>query len=204
MEDKATTALQKLTVQDTVIFEWAEKCSVTDADSKRNAENLLIGARAAEKRAKATQAELLEPIRESEKKVRALFKPYLEKLSICIGRLNTALDAYHAQEAKAAQEEQNRIMAEQAHKVAEARETGEVVELPTVTILAGPAKTSRPDMGAVTYRDDYDIQIVQPDLVPRDLCDPSMTKIRKRVQSGVKDIPGVLITPKYTTATKVR
>ena len=39
--------------------------------------------------------------------------------------------------------------------------------------------------------------------VPRDLCCPDMKKIKARHHSGVKIIPGVLITPKPYTSTRL-
>lgn len=199
------TAIQELTVQDQSLFQWVETCQVIDKDSQNNAENLLIGARAAFKRADGKRKELLEPVRETEKRITDLFKPYLSRLTTCIDKLNSALQHYHFEQIKAAQAEQDYILAEQAAKYTEARETGEVVVLPSAEMLApAPAKTSRPDMGTVTYREDYDIQIVNPNLVPRDLCDPSMVKIRARVKSGIKDIPGVLVSQKFVTVAKAQ
>jgi len=201
MKETPETVIQQLTVQDQVLFEWVKNLQITDDDSKRNAENLQIGAKTAYKRAEGKQKELLEPIKEADSRIRDLFRPYLTRLKECIGKLEQGLGAYHAEEIRLAREEQELIMAEQAAKLAEAELSGEVVDLPTVEVQA-PAKTSRPGMGSMGYRDDLDIQIVQPDLVPRDLCEPSMSKIRARAKSGVKDIPGVLITGKYTTVAK--
>lgn len=205
MQEKPETVIQQLSTQDQIIFEWVAKCEVTDADSKRNAENLQIGAKTAYKRAEAKQKELLEPIKEADGRIRDLFRPYLTKLKECIGKLDKALGDYHAEELRLAREEQEHIMAEQAAKLAEAKETGEVVDLQPASIVAqAPAKTSQADMGSMGYRDALEIQIVQPDLVPRDLCEPSMSKIRKRAESGVKEIPGVLVTSKFTTVARGR
>jgi len=203
MKETPEVAIQQLTTQDQEMLEWIAKCEVTDANSQNNAENLLIGARVAFKRADGKRKELLEPLREGEKRITDLFKPYLGHLTECIDRLNSTLQTYHREQVRIAQEEENYRLAEQAHKLAEAQETGEIVELPVVDIPV-PAKTSRPEMGTVTYRDDYDIRVVQPDLVPRDLCEPSLPKIRARVKSGVKEIPGVLISQKVITVTKAQ
>lgn len=203
MQETAETALERLAFQDQVIFDFTETSAVHDAETKRNAENLIIGAKTALKRAKAVQADLVAPMLEGEKRIRALFKPYLEKLGLCVDRIDKALGVYHNQELIRAREEQEHILGLEAQKIAEANITGEIVE-PTRVEVPTPAKTSRADMGSVTYREGFDIQVVQPELVPRDLCDPSMSKIRKRVESGIRDIPGVLITAKHFTAAKAQ
>ena len=82
--------VNKLLTQSQVIFVFSEKCQITDKDSQKNAENLLIGAKAAFKKAEGTQKEFLEPINEKEKRIRELFKPYLAKLKLCIDALNKA------------------------------------------------------------------------------------------------------------------
>ena len=94
-------------------------------------------------------------------------------------------------------------LAEQAAKLAEAQETGEVVELlDTAAVPEVPGKTSKAHLGSVTYREDIEVMIVNPLLVPRELCDPNMSRIRARAKSGVKEIPGVLISKKYVTVTR--
>jgi hypothetical protein len=187
--------INKLLTQSQVIFVFTEKCQVTDKDSKMNAENLLIGAKAAKKKAESTQKEFLEPITEKEKRIRGLFKPYLGKLDECISALTKTLNDYHQKELLLAKIEANQLLINQAAKLAEAKVTGEVVEIQP-TVIQAPVKTSHSEMGTTTYRDVIEIQIVNPDLVPRDLCDPSEKKIRARAESGVKEIPGVVISKK--------
>ncbi|MCJ7635198.1 hypothetical protein MUP77_22745, partial [Candidatus Bathyarchaeota archaeon] len=83
--------VNKLLTQSQVIFVFSDKCLITDKDSQKNAENLLIGAKAAFKKAEGVQKEFLEPISEKEKRIRELFKPYLAKLKLCIDALNKSL-----------------------------------------------------------------------------------------------------------------
>ena len=200
MQQTPEAIIQDLQVKDKLLFDWIGRLEVKDDASKKNAENLLIDARFAQKRAQETQKNLLEPIREADKRIRDLFRPYLDKLGLAISRISTLLDGYHGEQERIAKEEAEYLAAETAAKLADARETGEVVDLPSVTVES-PTKTSRTDLGKVTYVDDYDIQIVNPDLVPRDLCEPSMSKIRARVKSGVRDILGVLVTTKHVLRT---
>lgn len=200
MQQNPETVIQDLELKDKSLFEWIGRLEITDTASQKNAENLLTDAKSAQKRATEAQKFLLDPIRESEKRVRDLFRPYLDRLSLGISRVNTLLGDYHRKQQRIAKEEAEYLAAETAAKLAEAKETGEVVDLPTPTVQA-PKKTSRAELGTTSYLEYFDVQVINPDLVPRDLCEPSMSKIRARVKSGVKSIEGVLITPKYTIRT---
>jgi len=201
MKVTAETVIQELEQKDKAIFGWAATLEVKDIVSQKNAENLLADAKFAQKRATESLKFITDPIRESEKRVRDLFRPYLDKLDLCISRINTLLGDYHREQERIAREEQLYLAAETTAKFAEAEESGEIVELPTMAIQT-PAKTSRAEIATTSYVENVDIVIVTPDLVPRDLCEPSMTKIRARIKSGIKVIPGVLITPKYDVRTR--
>ena len=186
------------------LLKWLVELKVTGPDEQRQAENLLISARYALKEANQRRMELTRPLDESKSRIIELFKPYTTRLEAGISQLTSELNRYHAYLIQIQQAEHARRMAEAAAQAAESAETGEIFELPDEHDVDVPIvpKTSRSDMGTVTYRDDFDIQIVDPDKVPRDLCDPSMSRIRARVKSGVRDIPGVLITKKTITVTR--
>jgi len=164
--------------------------TVTSPDEQRNAENLLIAARHALKEATDTRMALTRPLDDSKARIILLFKPYTGQLEEGIAALNGALSTYrrHLQELQLA--EQHRAMEEAAQALAD----GEVVEPVDALDVPDVKATSRTDMGTVTYREDWDVQIVDAALVPRDLCEPSLPRIRARVKSGVTTIPGVLIT----------
>jgi hypothetical protein len=87
-------------------------------------------------------------------------------------------------------------------RLQEARETGEIVEPPILPEL-NPSNKLRTNVGTANYRIDWDIRIVDEKLIPRDLCQPVMSLIRKRVESGIVDIPGVIASPKYTLVTRL-
>ena len=93
-------------------------------------------------------------------------------------------------------------MEAQAARMMEAERTGEVVEPAELTAVPNVLKTSRAHLGTVTYRDDWDVQVVDATKVPRDLCEPSLPRIRARVKSGVTNIPGVLITKKLVSVAR--
>ena len=185
------------------LLSWMTDVVVTTDVEQKNAEDLLIHARQALKEIETKRKDLLQPVNETRDRINNLFKPLTDRLNMGIHIVNEALRNYHAQQAKEAEELRMIALAEQAAKLAEAKETGEVVEVtPTEEVPEAPHKTSHAHLGSVTYREDFDVAIVNPSLVPRDLCDPNISRIRARVKSGVTEIPGVLITKKYITVAR--
>jgi len=180
------------------LLRWLRNPTVTSPEEQRNAENLLISARHALKEATDTRMALTRPLDESKARIIALFKPYTGRLEEGIAALNGALSAYrrHLQELQLA--EQRRAMEEAARAMAD----GEVIEPVDALDVPEVKTTSRTDMGTVTYREDWDVQIVDSSQVPRDLCEPSLPRIRARVKSGVREIPGVLITRRVVSVAR--
>lgn len=200
-QGRTETIVEALEQDQTPLLQWMTKSEVvTSLEEQKNAEDLLIHARQALKIVEAKRKELLEPVNETRDRINNLFKPLTDRLNLAISTVNRALKAYHIEQVTIAEEERMAVLAEQAAKLAEAKETGEVFQLPSVQIVPeAPPKTSHANLGSVTYREDIDVTIVNPLLVPRDLCDPNISRIRALAKSGVKEIPGVLISKKYTT-----
>jgi len=200
--DSPETTLVQLQEQQASLVRHLEGVAVTDDREEKDAGDLLIAARGALAQAEETRKGLIRPIDEARDRINALFKPYTDRLRTSITSLNDALTRYHDQKLKRAEEERLAALAEEAARIAEARETGELLEFRPTPAPEMPGKTARAHLGTVTYREDYDIQIVDPRRVPRDLCEPSMQRIRARVKSGVTEIPGVLISKRYITVAR--
>jgi len=203
IETRTENEVTILQQNQSTLLAWMASAVVTTDAEQKNAEDLLINARQGLKAVEAKRKDLLQPVNETRDRINALFKPLTDKLSMGIHIVNEALQNYHLKQAKEAEKLQAIALAEQAAQLAESKTTGEVVEIvPTADIPLAPTKTSQAHLGSVTYRDDFDVSIVDPLLVPRELCDPNLSRIRARVKSGVTEIPGVLITKKYITVAK--
>ncbi len=186
------------------LLHWSEQqFEVLTDEQERNAEDLLIGLRQAEKVADEKRREILRPIDEARAKVQALFKPYLDNLAKARASITKGLTIYHEEQQKAAEKARILMLEEQAQGIAEAKKTGEVVETPMLAPdeLPTVAKTSHANLGSVTYREDIEVTIVNLRLIPRDLMLPDMPKIKARVKSGM-DVPGVLVTRKQVPVTR--
>jgi len=100
-----------------------------------------------------------------------------------------------------------------AAKIEEAKETGEILPdevyqpvQPKYEDTAAPIQSAskvKGNMSTSSVKTTYEYLVVDPDLVPRDLCSPDMIKIKARHKSGIKNIPGVLISEKRFTTTRL-
>ena len=204
VDTRVETEVTALEQSQASLIGWMAATAVIKSDlEQKNAEDTLINARQSLRDIEAKRKELLEPVNETRDRINNLFKPLTDKLNMGIHIVNEALQNYHSKQVKEAEELRMIALAEQASKFAEAKETGEVVEItPAEEVPETPLKTSHAHLGNVTYREDFEVIIVNPLLVPRELCDPNISRIRARVKSGITEIPGVLITKKYITVAK--
>jgi len=203
IESRTENEVTTLEQSQSSLLGWMTDVAVKSDVEQRNAEDLLIHARQSLREIEAKRKDLLQPVNETRDRINNLFKPLTDRLNMGIHIVNGALQTYHLKQAKEAEELRMIALAEQAKQFAEAKETGEVVELtPAEDIPEAPTKTSHAHLGSVTYREDFEVSIVNAALVPRELCDPNLSRIRARVKSGVTEIPGVLITKKYITVAK--
>jgi len=198
------TAIEELETQQETLLRWLDDPQVTNDTEQKQAEDLLISARFALRQADEARKELTHPLDESKKRIIELFRPYVTKLTNGIDTLHMALHNYHADKVAAAQADRLTALTQEASRLAAAKENGEIIQPLARPLVPELPKTSRTHLGRVTYREDYDIQIVDPNLVPRDLCEPSMPKIRARVKSGITDIAGVLVSRKFTTSASLQ
>jgi len=202
MQQDPTYELTTLEESSQPLLRWLHDLKVTSPEEQKNAEDLLISARQAWKEADEKRKQLTRPLDDAKQRIIELFKPYMNRLETGINILNRELTTYHQSLIALRQEEERRAMEAQAARRREAEETGEVVEPAELPRVPNVVKTSRAHLGTVTYREDWDVQVVDAAKVPRDLCEPSIPRIRARVRSGVTDIPGVLVTKKPVTVAR--
>lgn len=201
MIDSPQIAITELQTRQSSLLDWIRDAQVTTDVQQKRAEDMLIDAKAAVKEAEEKRKQLTRPLDESKSRIMALFKPYIESLQNGITVLNGALFKYHDEKRIEAEAARLAALAEQAARIAAAGE-GEIIEPLAKSTEPAVAKTSHAHLGSITYREGYDIDIVSPRDVPRDLCEPSMSKIRARVNSGILIIPGVIVSKKYTSVAR--
>ena len=202
MQQDPTHELASLEESAQPLLRWLHDLKVTSPEQQKDAEDLLISARQAWRVADEKRKELTRPLDDAKARIIELFKPYMNRLETGINILNRELTSYHEALIALRREEERRALEEQAARIKEAEQTGEVVEPVVLAAVPNVVKTSRAHLGTVTYRDDWDVQVVDAAKVPRDLCEPSLPRIRARVKSGVTDIPGVLVTKKVVSVAR--
>ena len=199
---EAQLELQELKKRDESLLRFfVEAVEITTPEQQKNCEDLLIIGRRSWKTADDKRKELIAPIREAEKQINNLFKPYLSRLELGLTKIDLALKNWNAKqkrEAEALMIEQMKINTAQIN---EALQTGEVFQ-PEEIVIRPVAKTSYAHVGTVTYKEDWEFTVVDPDLVPRNLCKPDEVKIRAMVKAGAREIAGVLITPRVITTAR--
>ena len=215
---------------DTEFFPWVIESVVIEDDAQlKNMSDLLgIGkniANALESARKADKQTHLDGARAVDDR----YKPLQNRVLLAVSRLDSAVLAYYrkkkaeaeallklqadefAARHKAADALQLQQMQANAARAGECAQTGEVFDpiplspLPQPeSLIARPVgRTIRGNMSATSVLVSYDYQIIDEDAVPLDLCSPDLKKIKARHHSGVKIIPGVLITPKPYTSTRL-
>ena len=202
MSQDPTIELASLEESSQPLLRWLHDLNVDSPQQQAKAEDLLISTRHAWKQADEKRRELTRPLDDAKQRIIELFNPYLNRLQTAINILNRELTTYHQTLVALRLDKEREAMETQAVRMKEAEETGEVVEplqLPDVPLVV---KTSRANLGTVTYRDEWQVQVVDAAKVPRDLCEPSLPQIRARVKSGVTNIPGVLVTKTFVSVAR--
>jgi hypothetical protein len=178
-----------------------EEIVIENADQLKNCSDLLAIGKSYEKDAAAKLAEITAPIMAQEQAARAAWKPTISLIHMAWGRIDDAIIRYHSKIKAEADALLIMQMQEQAAKIAESKETGEVIE-PETRIVEQVSQTVRGNMGSTTIKSTPEFFISDEDAVERSLCSPDMKKIKARYASGIKDIKGVMITYKAHTVSR--
>lgn len=207
MIDNAQQALSKVVEKNADLLKWAENIQITNTEGQKRVEELSTELKFARKQAKEQLDNLLQPILESEKRVRALFKPYLMNIEGLISKVDGSLSVYRKKLIETTDEELMARATEFWQKTEEAKETGEVIPLPDLGVTP-LSKTSHHNMGTTSYRSYVKVQIVKPNLVPREYCVPSETLLRKAGEIALAQknpmpvIDGAIIEVKYVPVSR--
>jgi hypothetical protein len=207
MIDNAQQALSKVVEKNADLLKWAENIQITNIVEQKRVEELSAELKYARKQAKEQLDNLLQPILESEKRVRALFKPYIMNVDGLISKVDGSLSVYRKKLIETTDEEMMARATEFWQKTEDAKETGEIIPLPDLGVTA-LSKTSHHNMGTTNYRTYVKVTVVKPNLVPREYCIPSETLMRKAGEMAFAQgnpmpmIEGATIEIKYTPVSR--
>jgi len=177
------------------------------------------GARLGEKRPKLDECAAID----------AKYKPLINRLQFGIDNVATAIITYtrakkaaieaalkkqaddqRAREAEVIKERQGQIQ-ENTAILQEAEVTGEVAELKPLTPMPGPeplaakpvAGPIRGHLATTSVIEEVTMIVEDANLVPRDCCSPDLKKCMKKYAFDHLPIPGILISPKAHTQTRM-
>lgn len=207
MIDNAQQALSKVVEKNADLLKWAENIQITNIVEQKRVEELSAELKYARKQAKEQLDNLLQPILESEKRVRALFKPYLMNVDGLISKVDGSLSVYRKKLIETTDEEIMAQATEYWQKTEEAKETGEIIPLPDLGVTA-LSKTSHHNMGTTNYRPYVKVTVIKPNSVPREYCIPSETLLRKAGEIALTQgnpmplVDGATIEVKYTPVSR--
>jgi len=183
-------------------FPWVVESIVIENDEQlKNMSDLLTIGKAISNDADASLKAITDPIRAQEKEARDAFSPLISRIHIGWARIDDAIITYHRKKKTEADALILLQQQEQAQKIIEARETGEILE--QEAIIARPVtNTIKGNMGTTSVQTVPEFFIINENDVPRELCSPDIKKIKAWYSLGNKQIPGVLITYKERTVSR--
>lgn len=177
-----------------------EQIVIENDEQLKNASDLLAVGKRLEKDAEQRLAAITKPIREQEQAARDAFKPLISRIHLGWSRVDDAIIQYH-RKVKAEADALLQMQAiEQAQKIAEAKETGEVVD-PVRAVTQPVGQTVKGNQGTTNIRETPEFLVIDEQALPRECLSPDLKKIKAYYQLR-KDIPGVLVTMKSHTVSR--
>lgn len=182
-------------------FPWVvESITIETPEQSKNASDLLALGKALYRDLEYARKADKQPYMDGAKAVDDQYKPALNRVQTAINRMDDAVIVYHRKLKTEADALLQMQMLEQAQKIIDARETGEIIEAEQA-IVAPVGRTMRGNMGSTTIKDTPEFTITDENAVPRELCSPDLKKIKAYYQFN-KNIPGVLVTMKQHTISR--
>jgi len=209
-------------------FPWlVEEIIIESPEQLKNANDMLGIGKALVRDIESARRNEKKPIEAELKGIDERYRPFENRVSLGVTRLGEAVINYQKKvaiwnAAVLAKQESDRIAAEKAAEeqmkanaalIEEAKSTGEILpstvyqpvepQYPRMEAPVQSATKVKGNMSTSSVKTTYEYLVVDPDLVPKDLCSPDLAKIKARHKSGAKVIPGVLISEKQYTATRL-
>lgn len=212
------------------VTKWVtESVTIEDDDQLKNMSDLLGLGKFFNNALEDARKIEKQPFLDGGKAVDDKFKPVQSRVQLAVSRLDQAVLTYHRkkkaeadallkmqaeeQEAKrkAAEEAQFKQMQANVTRAEECAQTGEVFEPaplppmpePEALIVKPVGGTVRGNMSSTAIIEGWDYEIIDPDAVPRELCSPDLKKIKAKHKYDKLPVPGVLITAKSHTSTRL-
>ena len=188
---------------ETEFFPWVhESLSVENEEQFKNISDVLGVGKKITKNLEDARKEEKQPFIDGGKAVDDKYKPIQARISLGINLLDKALLSYHNKKKNEADALLQMQMQEEAKKIEECKQTGEVYEAPQA-ITQTVSQTVHGNMSTTSVIEGFNYEIVDDSLIPRDCCSGDLKKIKAKHKYDGLPIPGVLITPHSRTQTRL-
>lgn len=179
------------------LYKEAEQITVNDEPASIKATELGVQLRQISSRVNEARTFFKRPALEFGKSIDSLAKRYTTKADSAASILAVKVGKYQAikkkEELERLQKEQSAVRKLQAQLDKEADKAG--IEAPVVPVpkYALPSNIVRTNAGKASVVERLVCKIVDPDLVPREFCEPKQSLLNEALKRGIKNIPGCVI-----------
>jgi len=152
----------------------------------------------------------VEPLKSAIAQTEAPYKNLAAELDKIKRTLDGKMSGYLSEKRKKREELERIEREKQAEALRKAQEVAamdgkvedvQAIEVAVEHVEKAPIKSAASVRGftgaSASSRKTWKYEIIDPDLVPRELCEPSPAKLRAAVNSGIRKIPGVRIYEEY-------
>lgn len=178
----------------------AQAIEIIDDDDYQYAAELLMQEKTIYKYVEKTYAETKKSLNEAKTNLMKLIRTDTDPLDKAEGIIKKKMGDWHAEQVKHNAEVQRKIQAkykkeEEERRLNEAVETGDESILEEPIIIATPQVQVAPKVKGISYTDDWQCRVVEPEKVPHDYWIIDVKKIEGvvRATKGTLQIPGVKI-----------
>lgn len=193
MFDEQSKEIQEVKAQTGSVVETAQTIAIDNDADLENASGVLKTIADTKKEVEARRQFFVKPLNDQVKRINELFKGLAAPLLEADTMIRRKVSEYRAAQAEIARKEQerlNKLAAEQQARLDKKAEK-KGVEAPKITapvVAAPPTK-----VGNVATRKVWKFEITDAGKVPAEYLVVDETKIRRDVNAGVREIPGVRI-----------
>jgi len=184
-------------------FPWVVDGLTVETDEQlKNANDLLGIGKHIEKTFETQRTEAKAPILAEGKRIDEEYKPVQARIHLAVSLIDRAVLDFHKKKKTEADALQIMQLQEEAKKIEECKQTGEVYQ-PAEAIVKPVTQTVHGNMSTTSIVESFDYEIIDDDAIPRELCSGDLKKIKAKHKYDHLPVPGVLITPKTHTVTRL-
>lgn len=170
------------TVADAVL-----KVVITSPKEMTNATELLSKINKQGDAIKAEKEKITKPLNQALKVEQKRWKPAEDAIKKAVAHIRAQMSQYQTAQVEAADEEKNRI----AGRVGSGKGKLKIeTAAQKINEVAGPEARVETESGSISFKDDYEVTVVDIRLIPEQFLEVDITGIKKAIKEGV-EVPGV-------------